>query len=237
MKVVKIGGNALKNIDINVLKQLQTWLAEDETVVLVHGAGPMVDEALAHVKLPVKKVAGLRYTDEATLKVMVNVVQTQVWPMLHHVLGQAHLIPTLLTEGVVARIKEAGKFGAVGEIDSITTTLMAGRLYVIGPLVSSDQGELLNVNADEIALAFARHFKADTLYFLTDVAGVLDQNQQVMSKISPTVAATLMSQEVVTGGMFIKLQAAFMAVQVGVQKIQMGRDFQVGTKLVLGDLE
>ena len=105
MKVVKIGGNALKNIDINVLKQLQTWLAEDETVVLVHGAGPMVDDALAHAKLPVKKVAGLRYTDEATLKVMVNVVQTQVWPMLHHVLGQAHLSPILLTDGVVAKIK------------------------------------------------------------------------------------------------------------------------------------
>ena len=75
------------------------------------------------------------------------------------------------------------------------------------------------------------------MYFLTDVAGVLDQNQQVLSKLSPTVAATLMSQEVVTGGMFIKLQAAFMAMQVGVQKIQMGRDFQVGTKLVLGDQE
>lgn len=171
MKVVKIGGNALKNIDINVLKQLQTWLAEDETVVLVHGAGPMVDDA--------------------TLKVMVNVVQTQVWPMLHHVLGQAHLSPTLLTDGVVARIKDAGKFGVVGEIDSIMTTLMAGRLYVIGPLVSSSQGELQNVNADEIALAVARHFKADTLYFLTDVAGVLDQNRQVMTELSPTVASDI----------------------------------------------
>jgi len=28
-----------------------------------------------------------------------------------------------------------------------------------------------------------------------------------------------------------------MAMQLGVQKIQMGRDFQVGTKLVLGDQE
>ena len=87
MKVIKIGGNALKNLNIQILNQMQAWLAIGEPVVLVHGAGPMVNEALTRAKLPVKKIDGLRYTDQRTLAIMQDVVQAQVWPMLQHVLG------------------------------------------------------------------------------------------------------------------------------------------------------
>lgn len=235
MKVIKIGGNALKNLNIQILNQMQAWLAIGEPVILVHGAGPMVNEALTRAKLPVKKIDGLRYTDQRTLAIMQDVVQAQVWPMLQHVLGQAHMAANLLTEGVQATLKAEGKYGRVGEIKNVAMEMVAGQLYVIGPLVPDERGELLNVNADEIALAIARHFMADSLYFLTDVDGVLNKQQEVVSNLTPIDASNLVQQQIVTDGMFVKIQAAFAAIRAGVTDIRLGKDFETGTKLILGE--
>ncbi|MBJ7693613.1 acetylglutamate kinase [Weissella confusa] len=235
MKVIKIGGNALKNLNIQILNQMQAWLAIGEPVILVHGAGPMVNEALTRAKLPVKKIDGLRYTDQRTLAIMQDVVQAQVWPMLQHVLGQAHMAANLLTEGVQATLKAEGEYGRVGEIKNVAMEMVTGQLYVIGPLVPDERGELLNVNADEIALAIARHFMADSLYFLTDVDGVLNKQQEVVSNLTPIDASNLVQQQIVTDGMFVKIQAAFAAIRAGVTDIRLGKDFETGTKLILGE--
>ncbi|HEY4400149.1 MAG TPA: acetylglutamate kinase [Lactobacillaceae bacterium] len=233
MIVIKVGGNAISQLNLAFLQQIDAWLNARETVILVHGAGPMFDEALAFAQVPVTKIDGLRYTDEPTMTVMRDVLQQQVQPLIQHLFAQAHVAVNIVTNTVTAQVKAAGKYGLVGEVEHIHFTPKPGELMVVGPLLENAAGEWLNVNADEVALAVAKHFQADALYFVTDVAGVWDENKVILDQLTPTLAAELMQQKIVTAGMFVKLNAAFAALQAGVKRIQLGQTLTDGTKLIL----
>ena len=86
----------------------------------------------------------------------------------------------------------------------------------------------LNVNADSAAAAVAVAMKADSLQFITDVAGLLDENGAVVSSLHVNAVEGWIDN--VTGGMKPKLQAALHALQNGVNQIAIGENG--GTNLV-----
>ena len=75
--VVKYGGNAMGTIAGDpLLGDLAAAVADGARLVLVHGGGPQIDEALAGS--PQRRLAGLRVTDEHALMVIERVLCASV---------------------------------------------------------------------------------------------------------------------------------------------------------------
>ena len=113
--------------------------------------------------------------------------------------------------------------GMVGEVQAINPQIIQvldeGRFIpVISPVGVNSQGETFNVNADLVAGQIASALKAEKMILLTDVTGVLDQNQALIPTLSQDQANELMSNDIVKGGMKPKLSCCINALRNGVKK-------------------
>jgi acetylglutamate kinase len=115
-------------------------------------------------------------------------------------------------------------YGLVGEIIQVRTTLLLSLLEqgitpVLAPISLGPQGELLNVNADQVASAVAHALQAEQLDFVSNVPGVLDQGHLIPS-LDPQTVADLKAKGVIEGGMLPKVDAALAALQAGVRRVR-----------------
>jgi acetylglutamate kinase len=116
-----------------------------------------------------------------------------------------------------------GSLGFVGYLTGVNVAFLQslwreGLLPVAACLGLGSDGELYNINADHMAAACAEFIAADHLIYLTDVAGVL-HNEQVISVISCEQIESLVHSRVVSGGMILKLEAAKRALEGGVREV------------------
>ena len=123
--------------------------------------------------------------------------------------------------------------GHVGKVTRSSPLLLqsllgAGILPVVSSVAQGPMGTLLNVNADTAATAIAKGLGAVSLHFITDVAGLLDSNGNVIAKLTADEARAYLASDIVTGGMKPKLEAAINALDAGVTTIAIGG----GTELV-----
>lgn len=242
MKVIKLGGSLLDDASRRAAalqKIVARWNA-GEDLVLVHGGGKHIDAAMAKLGIAKRTHAGLRVTDDATLDVVVSVLGGTVNKML-------------VAELTALGIRVAGISGCDGatliaekhaDIDGIdlgnvghvigsnralvNALLISGTMPVISSIAIGKNGALFNVNADSAASAIAVAHGAEELLFLTDVAGLLDGEGNVVPRLSAADAHEFLIN--VSGGMKPKLQAALTALTSGVSAISIGEEG--GTTLV-----
>ncbi|UAB78692.1 acetylglutamate kinase [Erythrobacter sp. SCSIO 43205] len=236
--VVKYGGHAMGDPkaardfaeDIVLLK------AVGINPVVVHGGGPQIGDMLKRLGVETTFVDGLRVTDEATAKVAEMVLSGAINKELvgwlssagGKALGLSGKDGGLVTARKVSRttkdpeslIERAVDLGFVGEpahVDTsvIDTAVKAGMIPVIAPIAGGDDGATYNINADTMAGAIAAALGAARLFLLTDVAGVLDSDGNLMSDLGPGDVARLIRQGVVHGGMVPKLETCVTAVNSG----------------------
>ena len=124
-------------------------------------------------------------------------------------------------------------YGFVGEVKNITnqtlvSLLSQGKLPLIPSLGYSEQGDLLNINADYLARAVAISLGAKKLILLTDVKGVLE-NGQVLEQLNFVDVQKKIDSGVITGGMIPKIQSAVQTVQAGVEQVIIGDNLTDGT--------
>ena len=214
--VVKVGGALLKDIAalqsvLRVLQQLQTRFA----VVLVHGGGDTTQALLEALDFTSEKVDGVRVTPKAHIPYVVGALAGTVNSEICAQAKVAGLNPvglTLLDGGMCkAQIAEP-RFGTVGEVspadsDLLTTLCNGDYLPVIASIASDEAGNLLNVNADDAAAVVAQLLSADLL-LLSDVAGVLDQDKQLICQLDSIQISSLTEQNVIQGGMVVKVNSA-----------------------------
>jgi acetylglutamate kinase len=127
---------------------------------------------------------------------------------------------------IIGRLVEQGKLGRVGEVVTIRTELIrallsAGLLPVLSPVSVGEDGQALNINADEVATSIAAELGAEELLFLTDVEGVLVNGVRAQI-LKTSEAKQLVSSGVATGGMAVKLRAGVAALQAGVARVRVG---------------
>jgi acetylglutamate kinase len=241
MKVVKLGGSLLddKERRDRALGAIAAAWNAGEQVVLVHGGGKHIDAMLARLGIGKKTYAGLRITDDATLDVVVSVLGGLVNKMLVAELTAAGVRAAGISGSDAATLVaekhppiDGVDFLNVGRIVSSNATLVRSMLtYGILPVVSSiamtADGALLNVNADSAAAALGVALRADTLQFITDVAGVLDADGEVVERLDAAEVEEWIHQ--VGGGMRPKLEAALSALRAGLPRITIGE--HGGTRL------
>ena len=120
-------------------------------------------------------------------------------------------------------IRDGRDLGFVGKIKQanprvVTEAIASGEVPVISPISGNEKGEPYNVNADSAAAALAAAAQCTDLVFITDVPGVLIDNQ-TRSSLSITEAQTLIAEGVIKGGMVAKMESAFQALNQDVPRV------------------
>lgn len=236
--VVKYGGHAMGNA------QAAREFAEDIVLlkavginpVVVHGGGPQIGDMLKRLGVESTFVDGLRVTDEATAKVaemvLSGAINKELVGWLANAGGKAIGLSGkdggLITARKVTRttkdpeslIESVVDLGFVGEPDHVDTSVIdtavaAGMIPVIAPIAGGEDGATYNINADTMAGAIAAALGAARLFLLTDVAGVLDANGELLTDLNPTDIARLREDGVIKGGMVPKLETCVSAVESG----------------------
>jgi len=253
--LVKLGGTLLD--DAASRQRLATELAavaEEHRLVVVHGGGKQMTRYLAERGVESTFVHGLRVTTpevvDAILKVFAGTVNHELVASL--VAAGARSVG--LT-GIDAALTEAERVSAeLGQVGKPIRTHPAllnlltanGYLPVIACVAGNRQGEIFNVNADQMAISVAVGFGAERLCFLTDVPGVKGADGQVIDVLTASGASQLIADGVATGGMEAKLVSACEALAGGVGsvtiapgaapgiKAQLLRGEAVGTRVVAG---
>jgi acetylglutamate kinase len=243
--VVKLGGHLVK--DRVALDQIAADIALLEHigahVCVVHGGGPQATELQERLGVEPQFVQGRRITDDATLEVVKMVFAGKInlemtGALRGHGLRAVGL--TGLSGGLIqARRREVrdvtdpvtGKsksvdFGHVGDIKAVDTSLVRvlmenGFLPVVASLGADDRGNILNINADTVAVEMALDLQADKFLNMTQVPGVLRDLADPGSLITDLTVAqaeALIKEGVVRGGMIPKVRTCIEAVRRGIPR-------------------
>ena len=232
--VIKFGGNAMTD------GELQDSFARDVVLmklvgmnpIVVHGGGPQIGELLERLNIESEFVDGMRVTDEHTMDVVEMVlgasVNKEIVDSIHRNGGRAIGITGKDGQLIQARklagdwnregIRDIGQVGEVASIDTDILTMLIGSDYipVIAPVAGSTDGKTYNINADLVAGKLAEVLQAEKLMLLTNVAGLLDAEGNIVTGLNTHQVEKLIAQGVIHGGMLPKIQCALEAVQGGV---------------------
>ena len=210
--VVKVGGAVLRD-DLEALTSSLTFLQEvGLTPIVLHGAGPQLDEELSAAGIEKQTVDGLRVTSPQSLAIVRKVFQAQNLKLVE-ALQLAGARATSITGGVFeADYLGLDTYGVVGEVKRVNlapieASLQAGSIPVITSLGETPSGQILNINADFAANELVQELQPYKIIFLTGTGGLLDENGKVIDSINlSTEYEHLMSQPWINGGMRVKIE-------------------------------
>ncbi|EGR2796140.1 acetylglutamate kinase [Vibrio navarrensis] len=231
--VIKLGGAALSCT--KTLSQLFGAIAAyqqkaQRQIVIVHGGGYLVDELMEKLHLPTVKKNGLRVTPYDQIPIIAGALAGTANKLLQ---GQAiadglNAVGLSLADGGLCQVAELdAELGAVGKAAPGDATLLGailatGALPIISSIGLTPSGQLMNVNADQAAVAVAGALDAE-LVLLSDVSGVLDGKGHLIKSLTEAEADALIAGKVITDGMIVKVKAALEAAN------DLGRAIEVAT--------
>ncbi|WP_311197315.1 acetylglutamate kinase [Vibrio sp. SS-MA-C1-2] len=219
--VIKLGGAVLSNQ--GVLEQLFSAIKDyqqhsSRPLVIVHGGGYLVDDLMNKLSFETVKKQGLRVTPAEHIPYVTGALAGTANKLLQGVAIKSGLLTVGLglADGGLCQVEQLDpELGSVGKVspgnsDVLQQLLTTGVLPIISSIGIDSQGELMNVNADQAAVAIAATLDAE-LVLLSDVQGVLDGNGELIPSLSPNYANELIESGVISDGMLVKVKAAFEA--------------------------
>jgi acetylglutamate kinase len=238
--VIKLGGSLLEDMD--AIRHLLLDVIFMETVgmkpVIVHGGGPSINRAMEQSGIVPRWVKGRRVTDEATLRVVEQVLAGEITGFLTSEIerlgGRA---VNLNFEGntnvlygerlFLEEDHEPVDIGYVGTVTRVDRTVIesiayANQVPVIPSMCIDDSGQKYNVNADTAAMAVAEALGAEKLVFLSDVNGVREDKNDpdtIIHSLTARQARELIESGSIDAGMIPKIEACLATLQRGVRKV------------------
>lgn len=210
--VVKVGGAVLRD-DLEALTSSLAFLQEvGLTPIVLHGAGPQLDEELSAAGIEKKTVDGLRVTSPEALAIVRRVFQTQNLKLVE-ALQANDTRATSITSGVFeSEYLDRDVLGLVGRVSRVNlapieASLHAGSIPVIASMGETVGGQILNINADFAANELVQVLQPYKIIFLTGTGGLLDGESQVIDSINlSTEYDHLMTQSWLHSGMRVKIE-------------------------------
>ncbi len=210
--VVKVGGAVLRD-DLDALVSSLAFLQQvGLTPIVVHGAGPQLDDEMDAAGLEKQVVDGLRVTTPEVLAVVRRVSQRANLGLVE-ALQSSDVRATSILSGVFeAEAVDPQRLGLVGrvvrvDVAGIRTAIDAGSIPVIASLGETAGGQILNVNADWSANELVKELQPYKIIFLTGTGGLLDADGRIIESISlSTQYADLMRQPWLHSGMRVKME-------------------------------
>lgn len=238
--VIKFGGHAMgkkeyiKSFaqDISLLQQVGIL------PVVVHGGGPQIGDMLEKLKIQSSFIDGLRVTDEATIDVvemvLCGVINKNIVSAISNEGANAvgisgkdgNLISakrlSIIDKNSDSNLENIVDLGFVGEPSKINTDVVNALINqkmipVIAPIGIGENGLTYNINADTAAGAIASAMKATRLIMLSDIEGVLGNDNKVISELTINKCEDLISKNIVSGGMIPKIKTCLKTVEKGVE--------------------
>ena len=228
--VVKYGGAAMTEsfLKESFARDIALMKLVGMKPVIVHGGGPQIGEELKKAGVTSEFINGQRITTKSTMKVVKKVLGKNINKEIIKLLKK-HGGHGLSFNHEEFKIIKASKkhikdvdLGYVGNVSRILKTplqkaLRSDYIPVIAPIGLNRKNDFLNINADSVAGKVAQALRAEKLILLTDVKGIGDSNNDLISKISLRKGQKLLKEDFIKGGMTPKLSAALEAKKNGVK--------------------
>ena len=229
--VVKYGGAAMTNPSLkeSFSRDIALMKLVGMKPVIVHGGGPQIGKELEKAGIESKFENGLRVTNKPTMNIVKKILGTQINHEITRLIkkfgGNAisfNHSKYQIVNATKKSFEDGTDLGLVGEVIKIRTSdlkksLRDGFIPVIAPIGVSKNNEFLNINADEVAGEVAQALKAEKLILLTDVKGIGDSDNKLISKISLSKGQKILKEKFIKGGMTPKLLSALSARRSGVK--------------------
>ena len=237
--VLKFGGNAMVDPELHesFARDVVLMKLVGMNPVVVHGGGPQIGTLLKKLNIHTEFVNGMRVTDAETMDVVEMVlggsVNKEIVSSINRNGGKA--IGVTGKDGQLIRAhqlkvtryspeldaSEIVDIGHVGEVDQIDTEVLnlilgSNFIPVIAPIGVDAAGRTYNINADLVAGKLAQVMQAEKLMLLTNVAGLLDREGNILTGLSTAQVDELIADGTITGGMLPKIGCALEAVKSGV---------------------
>lgn len=240
--VIKFGGNAM--IDDALKHSFASDIVLMKLVginpIVVHGGGPQIGNLLKRLNISTQFVDGMRVTDSETMDVVEMVLGGQVNKEIVNLInihgGKAIGLTGKDGDFIHARkinskksspelqaseIIDLGHVGEVSSIDPAVVNMLCNSDFipVIAPIGVGDDGHSYNINADLVAGKVAEVLKAEKLLLLTNTAGILDKDKNLLTGLSITDIDNLIADGTIEGGMIPKTRCATDALKGGVSSV------------------
>jgi acetylglutamate kinase len=257
--VIKYGGAAVeeKGIEKGILEDIIFMNYAGMRPILVHGGGPYISKMMKKAGIEPKFIQGRRVTDSQTVNIIdkaLGTINKKIVKALKVMGAQAFGISG--RENGLIKVKKM-KFdydlGFVGEVTSVDTTVVKRLIRdniipVIYPLGVGRDGNVYNVNADDVASEIAMALKAEKFVLLTNVNGIMkdkDDPKTLYRTVRAADVEKLIKKKIIVGGMIPKAMSCVNAIKGGVRKahildagiphallLEIFTDMGIGTEIV-----
>lgn len=236
--IIKFGGNVFGPIDKNKHAEgadssLKNFA--DNIVLLkkmgarplvVHGGGPEIEKRLQAAKITTTILHGLRVTDDRTMDIVATAmtdINQQLTNALTHAGGRVMSLPRGLVKAKKL-LQQGLDLGFVGEPIAIKEQekikLTSDDLIpILSPVGFDDNGHAYNINADNFAGFIATSLSAERLLLLTNINGLLDKKENLISEASEARISQLIAEGTISGGMIPKIKTALAALHGGTRAV------------------
>ena len=226
--VIKCGGRVLLDSVLfnNFIKDIAILKKLGLTPLLVHGGGLGIKKKLDELNIQSKFIMGLRVTDAKMIKIVENVMtefNKEIVSALEKKFCKAKTITVRENNAIYVqqKNKELGYVGSPTRIDNklIKNFIDKDFVPIIAPMGLDEQMQAYNINADTVAGALAVSLKSRRLLLMTDVEGVYDENEKLISEIKSAEAEKLIYNQTIHGGMIPKIRTCINAVNNSVRGV------------------
>ncbi len=226
--VIKCGGSVL--IDNNLFdmfsKNIVTLNKIGFIPIIVHGGGKRISNKLNELGIESKFIKGLRVTGKETIHVVEDVLiefNKEIVASLKKQNCKSQSIHTK-ENNVIFVEQDNEELGFVGSPTNINKSAIDKIVYekkvpVIAPLGLSEDNQTYNINADTAAGSIAKKLKARRLIIMSDVEGVLDNNNKLIPEINSNSIKNLIENDTITGGMIPKINNCLDVASNGVKGV------------------
>ena len=238
--VIKYGGHAMGDKKLSESFSRDIGLLKEVGVspIIIHGGGPQIGERLKSKNISTQFVEGLRVTDKETIKVVEEVLSKDINSEIVEsisasggkaigVSGNDNLVTATKlnveikdSDSNIEKIVDIGFVGQPKKLnkDMLTNFIKNGQIPVISPLGKDENNFTYNINADTVAGFIAGELQASKLLLLTDVPGILDKDEKLISSITLEEAKNISKKKYISGGMKPKINTCIDAMKKGVKK-------------------
>ncbi len=230
--VIKYGGSVMTD------EKLKTDFAKDIVLlkyvglnpIIVHGGGKEITKWANKVGKEAVFIDGLRFTDAETMEITEMVLSGKINSEIVSDINQSggNAVGLSGKDGQLfyaEKINGVDKqdLGFVGDVSKTDVSILnilceKGYIPVISSVSINKKGQTLNLNADYVAVEIAKAIKALKLIYLTDVQGILFNNELV-NVLDLNSAKDLLKQPEIKGGMIPKLKCSISAIENGVENV------------------
>ena len=223
--VIKCGGSVLleKNLfdqfveDISIVNKLGL------SAIVVHGGGKNIKKKLNEKNIESNFINGLRVTDKNTINIVEEALLELNFEIVDQIKNyQANAVSVTPKNGNVIKVipekKELGLVGYPSEINKkkILEIINNKKVPVILPMGVGEDRKIYNINADTAAGSVAQGLNSRRLLLMTDVEGVLDRNNKLITEINSEVAKNMLNDGSISGGMIPKIKTCLDSINNGV---------------------